>query len=350
MSFSESSLIKKFQELNNTQQSVQTLSLWLIHHRKHSNTIVKSWLDQLASTTNCDRKLTFIYLANDILQNSRKKGNEYLKEFVTVLPSAIENTAKYADAKLRFTLERILNIWKDRKIYADETINDLKNTLHTTKSLEASSPSTETSANSTATTIKTTNDSSKSKISFNKINHSNNATKKSTTLSNDSSKKSEQTDRTLVNNSNNNKRKIDDNANSTSNESLPKITTQSKNSLREQIQKEMEISNIQAPEPLELINMLQELEKSASSDAVVREKIAELPTKVADANAIKNLKDKREGLELLTTVNDASTLLDNYNYRLQQELANRKQTALQLAAYIKQQRIQHENDQKVFNI
>lgn len=45
--FSESALEKKLAELSNSQQSVQTLSLWLIHHRKHSKTIVKVWYNEL---------------------------------------------------------------------------------------------------------------------------------------------------------------------------------------------------------------------------------------------------------------------------------------------------------------
>lgn len=41
--FSEAALEKKLSELSNSQQSVQTLSLWLIHHRKHSRIIVSVW-------------------------------------------------------------------------------------------------------------------------------------------------------------------------------------------------------------------------------------------------------------------------------------------------------------------
>lgn len=40
------------------------------------------------------KKLTFMYLANDVIQNSRKKGPEYAKEFGTVLKKAFENIAK----------------------------------------------------------------------------------------------------------------------------------------------------------------------------------------------------------------------------------------------------------------
>ena len=46
-SFSESALEKKLSELSNSQQSVQTLSLWIIHHRKHSSLIVRVWHREL---------------------------------------------------------------------------------------------------------------------------------------------------------------------------------------------------------------------------------------------------------------------------------------------------------------
>ena len=45
--FSEAALEKKLSELSNSQQSVQTLSLWLIHHRKHSKSIVNVWFNEL---------------------------------------------------------------------------------------------------------------------------------------------------------------------------------------------------------------------------------------------------------------------------------------------------------------
>lgn len=45
--FTEAAFIKKLSELNNSSQSIQTLSLWLIHHRKHFATVVKIWLKEL---------------------------------------------------------------------------------------------------------------------------------------------------------------------------------------------------------------------------------------------------------------------------------------------------------------
>ena len=128
-------------------------------------------------------------------------------------------------------------------------------------------------------------------------------------------------------------------------------TPPAKTSLREEILKELAQAgaNLTPPESNELINLLQDLEKSASSDAVVREKIAELPPKLSDVNEIQSVKDKAEALDLSKTVTEAITLLDNYNSRLSQELVSRKQTALLLATYIRHQNNEMENDQKLID-
>lgn len=36
-----------------------------------------------------------MYLANDVIQNSRKKGPEYAKEFLNYLAKSFENISKY---------------------------------------------------------------------------------------------------------------------------------------------------------------------------------------------------------------------------------------------------------------
>ena len=46
------------------------------------------------SSANTSRRLTLLYLANDIVQNSRKKGAEYKVEFTRVLPKAFHIIGK----------------------------------------------------------------------------------------------------------------------------------------------------------------------------------------------------------------------------------------------------------------
>lgn len=329
MSFSESSLLKKLQELNSSQQSVQTLSLWLIHHRRFSKIVVNTWLKQLQLTPKSERKITFMYLANDILQNSRKKGDEYLNEFATVLAEAIDDASRVSDSKTRFSIERILNIWKDRKIYRDDTIEKYRKILHSAKPINgASSPSTGVDFDEE---IKPTSNSSKSertKSTSEAVNHS----------------KLESVEAVK-------KRRMSTPDNSRIEPTIQAVTSETKKAgtFREEIHRELveKGANVVTPDANELISMLQELEKSASSDAVVRQRIADLPTKVTDLNEIKKLQSKQEALDLVKTVNEAMSLLDSYNSRLQLEMVTRRKTALQLAAFIRQQQQEMENDKKL---
>jgi len=44
-----------------------------------------------------DQRVSFLYLANDILQNSRRKGMEFVGEFWKVLPHALNDVIENGD-------------------------------------------------------------------------------------------------------------------------------------------------------------------------------------------------------------------------------------------------------------
>ncbi|ESN99499.1 hypothetical protein HELRODRAFT_84234 [Helobdella robusta] len=131
-SFSESGLVKKLDELNNSQQSIQTLSLWLIHHRKHSKSVVDIWVKELKKAKG-SKKLTLIYLANDVIQNSKRKGPEYIRDFKVVLPDSCKEAVKSLDDKSKSSLERVLNIWMERNIYEKDFVDHIKKYMHGSK-------------------------------------------------------------------------------------------------------------------------------------------------------------------------------------------------------------------------
>ena len=104
--FSDAALEKKLAELNNSQQSIQTLSLWLIHHRKHHASI------------------------NDVIQNSRKKGPEFRDQFGPILAPALKLMAQAVnDEPTQKRLERILNIWGDRNMFDAKQISEFRKAL-----------------------------------------------------------------------------------------------------------------------------------------------------------------------------------------------------------------------------
>jgi len=123
-SFSTTQLEKKIKTLTMSQQSIQTLSLWAMHHRKHAKTVVEAWFENLQKVKP-KKKLALMYLANDILQNSRRKGPEYMKEFQTVLPQAFMHCCQEQDKKTLEQLKRILTIWLERGVYNNKIVTRL---------------------------------------------------------------------------------------------------------------------------------------------------------------------------------------------------------------------------------
>ena len=97
--FSSSSLDHKLRDLTNSQHSIEALSLWVVKHRKHAKTAVEIWFKELCKAAP-SRKLTLLFLSNDIVQNSRKKGTELNREFSKVMFKVLQISYKDEDLQL----------------------------------------------------------------------------------------------------------------------------------------------------------------------------------------------------------------------------------------------------------
>jgi len=292
--FSENALVKKLNELNSTQQSIQTLSLWVIHHRKHARTIVQVWQTELIKAKT-KKKLMFLYLANDIIQNSKKKGTEFTKAFGGVLITAFTHVSKHADAKTKGAIERMLSIWEERKIYGADYIKQINN-------------------------------------SINKI------------FENKSEMEHEQSSE------NSNKRELPSDESPVAKEVIPKRSRLQELIVENDDDDYLTLSPRDPPEAEDLAKALLELENAASSDAVVREKIASLPPEVQDVSRLDKITDKSTADNLLKIVDEACLLLADYNGRLVAEIDDRRQVARMLTDFIRQQRsLLQESEQKLNN-
>ncbi|CAB3220529.1 unnamed protein product [Arctia plantaginis] len=284
--FTENALVRKLQELNSSQQSIQTLSLWLIHHRKHHAIVVKTWFKELLKAKD-SKQLTFMYLANDVIQNSKKKGPEYGQEFGKVLVESFKHMAKTGiNAKTKHSLHRILTIWQERGVYDAQKIQEYKEAVDPADAIP---------------------------IKANK-------------------RKSGETDAKELA------------------EKKPKVEVRAKQERRRSETKEVD-GHIEThttlspktppgdpPEPEELIKALLELESSASSDEAVRERIASLPPEVSEVQLLSKLEDKESALSLSAVVNSAVELLAEYNLRLSEELEKRRKVAAMLRDFAQSQR------------
>lgn len=271
--FTESALVKKLLDLNPSQQSIQTLSLWLIHHRKHHPTIVKVWYKEICKAKD-NRKLTFMYLANDVIQNSKKKGPEFGKEFETVLPKAFEHMKRFDD-KTRERLGRLLQIWEERGVYDKVQITEFK-----------------TAFDSAVEPVKEPSTPPPRKKPKNEI------------------EKKEKKERK---------------------KSETEIEVDGTKELHVTLSPRTPAGD--PPETEELIKALMDLENTASSDAGVRERIASLPPEVSEVSLLANLADRAAADQLSVAVNEAAALLADYNGRLQAEMEDRRKLLTMLRDY-----------------
>ncbi|XAR73330.1 hypothetical protein NMG60_11007263 [Bertholletia excelsa] len=120
--FSEQILADKLSKLNNSQQCIETLSHWCIFHRSKAELVVATW-DKQFHTSEMVQKIHLLYLANDILQNSKRKGNEFVSEFWKVLPAALKDVNEKGDDRGKSVISRLVDIWQERKVFGSRSRN-----------------------------------------------------------------------------------------------------------------------------------------------------------------------------------------------------------------------------------
>lgn len=309
-SFTESGLVKKLSELNPSQQSIQTLSLWLIHHRKHHSIIVKTWLKELQRVSS-SKKLTFMYLANDVIQNSKKKGPEFGKEYENVLPKAFKLIAQSGpEEKTIHSLNRILNIWGERGVYDEAKIKEYSAALNQREKSPAAA----------AAPAKKNGEEKREKRKPEVESNDHGQKKKSKSSSSSAAAAA--------------------NSSTTPTEKKPaksEVTIEVNGKVETHVTLSPHQPDGDPPEPEELIKVIQELENSASSDAVVRERIANLPPEVSELSALAKLEDKEAAMRLAVKVNDAIKILNDYNARLASEMDDRKKLTTMLKDFQREQ-------------
>lgn len=210
------------------------------------------------------------------------------------------------DEKTWRGLDRILSVWSERNIYDANQIGEFRKAIGPRKDSKAK----ENSQNSIASS-----DNIEEKSNNN--NHNNSPVPDAKRLKTSHKSTSHKTNITAVPNSN---------------------ARKAFEKLKASIEKSSMDENDKVVDPETLIRALQNLENSPSSDAGVRERIASLPTEVSDPTLLKKIRDKDAAERLSKQVDEACTILAEYNNQLSQELEERKRVSSMLSNYIKNQR------------
>lgn len=124
---------------NSSQESVQAMSLWIMHNKAHHQKIVDTWMKVLKKSDS-KHKLTLFYLCNDVVQHAKKKkALYYLENFKDHLREAVQVVREYESIKPN--IERIFKIWDERRTYDAKFIKELRGILEGGSSSKSSSAS-----------------------------------------------------------------------------------------------------------------------------------------------------------------------------------------------------------------
>jgi regulator of Ty1 transposition protein 103 len=126
--YSVDTLKQKLDKLSHTQESIQMTCFWLNFHKKHLKESVQIWAEELAKQIP-QRKLFFLYLANDLIQTAKKKQTGFDTAFQLVLPTCFEESFKFVHEEVKQKVGKILQVWKERRIYPEDFLMKLSNSI-----------------------------------------------------------------------------------------------------------------------------------------------------------------------------------------------------------------------------
>jgi hypothetical protein len=143
--YSKDKFLHKLRTLTDTQQSVSMLSRWLLTCRENHSEIVEVWWAELQKA-NLSKKMAFLNLCNDISQISRKKNDEYIKDFIPILPDAISHVYRHGNSTVRKKILRLLSIWDDRQVFPKHVLANIHTIIKSNRTVSTSSSSSSSSS------------------------------------------------------------------------------------------------------------------------------------------------------------------------------------------------------------
>jgi hypothetical protein len=124
--FDENALREKLGTLTEKLPSIQGVSAWLLMHRRRAAVCVDVWEKELRGASE-GKKLPLLYLANDVMQTSRKRGSEFTDAFrPKLLDSLVHLVKTVRDGVAVGKVQRVLHVWKERGVYDRRFVEDLE--------------------------------------------------------------------------------------------------------------------------------------------------------------------------------------------------------------------------------
>lgn len=88
-------------------------------------------VDLIASSAG--RKLSLVYLANDVVQQSRaRRKDEFPREFAVIIPEAMAIAYRGTTPDVQNKLRRVANVWRERGVFELAILGEIEQRLEGT--------------------------------------------------------------------------------------------------------------------------------------------------------------------------------------------------------------------------
>ncbi|GEQ72848.1 hypothetical protein JCM33374_g6536 [Metschnikowia sp. JCM 33374] len=137
MSFSPDIFRKKLDALQETQDSIVSISQWVLFHHRHAAHLCELWAEYTLTSDQAKsskKKLSLLYLCNDVVQQARaKRKPEFSAGFATKLPTVIHSIYGSVDAPIKPKIERLISVWSQRNVFTKPQIDAMNRAVRSSK-------------------------------------------------------------------------------------------------------------------------------------------------------------------------------------------------------------------------
>ncbi|KAF2179407.1 DUF618-domain-containing protein [Zopfia rhizophila CBS 207.26] len=117
MAFTDDGVKAKLSSLNETQDSIVTVAQWIMFHRRHADRTAQLWMQRIKDSPP-NKKLNLIYLANEVVQQSRlRKKTEFVNAYSPLIAEATTAAYKGSSSDIQNKIRRVVEVWRARQIF-----------------------------------------------------------------------------------------------------------------------------------------------------------------------------------------------------------------------------------------
>ncbi|KAI5796388.1 RNA polymerase II-binding domain-containing protein [Peziza echinospora] len=124
MSYSDETVLSKLSALNETQEGIVSIAQWVMFHRRYAKQTAELWLQRMRESA-AQRRLNLIYLANEVVQQSKaRRKEEFVEAFSPIIAEATE-LAYQAPPDVQQKVKRVVQVWRQRQIFDPATLDSI---------------------------------------------------------------------------------------------------------------------------------------------------------------------------------------------------------------------------------